>query len=77
MLSYLTRRFELPVLLLIAAGSSAIWAFIEIAEEVREGGTREFDEALLRALRSPGEARGGGLLARRALVSAARRRRAA
>jgi undecaprenyl-diphosphatase len=54
-LSHLTRRFEFPVLLLIAGGSSAIWAFIEIAEEVREGGTREFDEALLRALRNPGD----------------------
>ena len=37
-LSHLTRRFEFPVLLLIAGGSSAIWAFIEIAEEVREHG---------------------------------------
>jgi undecaprenyl-diphosphatase len=54
-LSSLKRRFELPVLLLIAAGSSAIWAFIEIAEEVREGGTRALDEALLRALRNPAD----------------------
>src|SRR5687767_15254511 len=48
-------RFELPVLLLIAVGSGCVWAFIEIAEEVAEGETRAFDEALLRALRTPGD----------------------
>jgi undecaprenyl-diphosphatase len=45
-------RFELPVLLLLAAGSAAIWAFIEIAEKVSDGGSREFDKRVLLALRS-------------------------
>lgn len=45
--------FELPVLVLIAAGSAAIWAFVEVADEVAEGETRAFDEFLLRGLREP------------------------
>ena len=49
-------RFELPVLLLIAAASGCLWAFIEIAEEVSEGETRALDKALLLALRDPVDA---------------------
>ena len=37
--------------LLIIAG--AIWAFAEVADEVREGESQEFDESILRALRRP------------------------
>jgi undecaprenyl-diphosphatase len=45
-------RFELPVLLLLGAGSAAIWAFIEIAENVSDGGSHEFDKRVLLTLRS-------------------------
>jgi undecaprenyl-diphosphatase len=44
--------FELPVLVLIAASSAAVWAFVEIAEEVMEGESGAFDERLLRGLRN-------------------------
>ncbi|HYO13323.1 MAG TPA: phosphatase PAP2 family protein [Thermoanaerobaculia bacterium] len=40
----------LLILVLIAGG---VWAFAEIAEEVTEGETRQVDEAILLALRSP------------------------
>lgn len=46
---------ELPVLVLIAAGSLGIWAFIEVAAEVMEGETRGFDAFVLRALRNPAD----------------------
>lgn len=44
---------ELHVLVLIAAGSMGIWAFIEVADEVVEGETRNFDAFVLRGLRNP------------------------
>lgn len=43
---------ELPVLLVIAAGSACVWLFITVADAVRGGGSRHFDEWLLLALRS-------------------------
>jgi len=39
-------------LALLGLGCAAIWAFIEIAEGVSEGGSREFDKRLLLALRN-------------------------
>ena len=45
-------RFELPVLLLLGAGSAAIWAFIEVAEWVADGEAGGFDRSMLLALRS-------------------------
>ena len=51
-LARIGRRELLPLLLLcVAAGS--VWLFIEIADEVLEGGLREIDTAILLALRSP------------------------
>ncbi len=41
----------LSVLLVLAAG--AVYAFVQVVEEVMEGETRAFDEAVLLALRSP------------------------
>jgi len=37
----------------IAAATSILWLFIELAEEVVEGGTRRVDTAILMAFRSP------------------------
>jgi undecaprenyl-diphosphatase len=39
-------------LLFIAGG---IWAFVEVADEVIEGESQHYDEAILRALRQPGD----------------------
>ena len=47
--------FELPVLVLIGATSAAVWAFVEIADEVLEGESGAFDEWLLRGLRNPSD----------------------
>jgi len=48
-------RFEVPVLLVLAAGLGCVWGFIEVAAEVREGETRALDERLLLALRESGD----------------------
>ena len=48
-------RFEVPVLLVIAGGSSCVWAFIEIADEVNEGAAKALDERVLLALRNPAD----------------------
>ncbi|MGJ3265422.1 MAG: phosphatase PAP2 family protein [Salinarimonas sp.] len=45
-------RFTLLVLALLAGG---LWAFIELADEVLEGETHAIDEAILVALRVPGD----------------------
>jgi undecaprenyl-diphosphatase len=45
-------HLELPVLLVLASCSACIWLFITVADGVRAGGSREFDEWLLLALRS-------------------------
>jgi undecaprenyl-diphosphatase len=48
-------RFELPVLLVLAAGAGAVWLFIELADEVVEGEIDVLDRRLLLALRSAGD----------------------
>lgn len=48
-------RQEYFTLLLLLLTAGAIWAFIELADEVIEGETRAIDEAILRALREPGD----------------------
>ena len=45
-------HLELPVLLVLAFCSACIWLFIMVADAVRAGGSREFDEWLLLALRN-------------------------
>lgn len=42
-------------LLLLAAAAGAVWAFVEIADEVLEGETRRIDAAIIVALRTPGD----------------------
>jgi undecaprenyl-diphosphatase len=49
------QRRELVTLLLLALVSAGVWGFVEIADEVGEGTTRAVDEALLLALRTPGD----------------------
>jgi undecaprenyl-diphosphatase len=41
---------------LLGTGSAALWAFMGIASEMREGETQEFDRRVLLALRSPADA---------------------
>ena len=48
-----SRKPLVPVLLLVIL--AGIWGFIEIAREIREIETRRFDEAVLLALRVPGD----------------------
>jgi undecaprenyl-diphosphatase len=45
-------RRELALLVALALAATAIWAFAEIADDVLEGDTHAFDEAVLLALRS-------------------------
>ncbi len=49
-------RFELPTLLLIGVITGGIWGFVELADEVLEGETRDFDETVLLMMRAPGDA---------------------
>lgn len=44
-------RHELPILVAPGLAAAAIWAFIELADDVREGETNEIDRALLLSLR--------------------------
>jgi undecaprenyl-diphosphatase len=44
-------RQELIILACAVAVLALVWTFIQLADEVSEGGTREFDEWVLRALR--------------------------
>ena len=48
-------RPELLLLLVSSLIVAGLWAFAELADEVLEGGARPFDEAVLLALRSPGD----------------------
>lgn len=48
-------RVELWLAIVLALTAAALWAFVELAEEVMEGGTRAFDTAILLALRAPGD----------------------
>jgi undecaprenyl-diphosphatase len=51
----LLRRIETRALVLCIAFAGAVWAFLNIAEEVSEGETREVDRAILLALRNPAD----------------------
>jgi undecaprenyl-diphosphatase len=44
---------EAAVLVSLLMISGAIWAFVEVADEVLEGDSKAFDESILRALRQP------------------------
>lgn len=48
-------RHELFVLLLLALAAGMGWGFIELADEVAEGSTRQIDEAVLLAMRNPAD----------------------
>lgn len=49
------RKMLVPRILgIVAAASFGLWVFIEVAEEVLEGETGAFDQAILLALRMPG-----------------------
>jgi undecaprenyl-diphosphatase len=45
-------RREWPLLAAFALFAAAVWVFLELADEVVEGGTAAFDQAILMALRS-------------------------
>jgi undecaprenyl-diphosphatase len=49
------QRLEWPVLLVILLVAGAIWSFAELADEVMEGDSLGFDQAVLFALRSPAD----------------------
>lgn len=49
------RRFETVTLLAIVLTAGALWAFVGLAAEMREGDLHAFDEAVLLALRTPGD----------------------
>lgn len=49
------RSLELTTLLVVGLAAGAGWAFLRLAEAVREDDTRAFDRAVLLALRSPGD----------------------
>jgi undecaprenyl-diphosphatase len=60
------RHTDLLVLVAVLVVVAAVWAFVAVAGEVRDGDTRQFDEWLLRSLRrrdDPGVPRGPGWLA--------------
>ncbi len=48
-------RYELSALVVLALVAGSIWAFVELADEVTEGDTHTFDEALLLAMRNPND----------------------
>jgi undecaprenyl-diphosphatase len=48
-------RDELVAMLLLMIAAAAVFAFVKLVEEVLEGETRKFDEAVLLALRAPGD----------------------
>jgi undecaprenyl-diphosphatase len=43
------------LLAILALASGALYAFVELADDVTEGDTRELDDAVLTALRTPGD----------------------
>jgi undecaprenyl-diphosphatase len=51
----LLKRIESRILILCIALAGAVWAFLNIAEEVAEGETHSIDRDVLLALRSPGD----------------------
>lgn len=48
-------RLEWPILLIVLIVASAIWGFIELADEVSEGSTDAIDRRLLLLLRDPND----------------------
>ena len=48
------RNQELVVLLFSLLVVTGVWGFVELADEVGEGDTQEFDEWAVRSLRTPG-----------------------
>lgn len=46
---------ELSVLIVLFAFMGAVWAFVEISDEVVEGGTKAFDHTVLLAMRNPAD----------------------
>lgn len=46
-------RYETSVLVAIVVMVAAVWLFVEIADQVREGDTLSFDEWAIRSLRDP------------------------
>lgn len=46
---------ELPVLLALCTILASLWGFAELAEEVMEGETHEFDQTLLLSMRNPAD----------------------
>src|SRR5215210_1893888 len=48
-------RPELAPLLAIVLVAGGVWLFAELAGEVREGETRQIDEAILMAMRNPAD----------------------
>ncbi|RYD85773.1 MAG: PAP2 family protein, partial [Verrucomicrobiaceae bacterium] len=52
-LTFLRQEPMITAILLLIAGS--IWGFLEISDEIDEGGTHRFDEAILLAMREPGD----------------------
>jgi undecaprenyl-diphosphatase len=53
--SQLLRRLESRALAALVAGAGAAWAFLAVADEMREGGTLPIDRRILLALRRPGD----------------------
>ena len=49
------RRLESRALIALAAWAAAVWAFLAVGGEVREGGTLALDRRILLALRVPGD----------------------
>lgn len=55
------RRLGLPWLIVAGLVTGAVWTFLEVADEVREGSLQAFDETVLQAMRAeddPGDAWG-------------------
>jgi undecaprenyl-diphosphatase len=48
-------RAELLPLLLLVLVAGGVWAFVQLADEVMEGGTHRIDERILLALRNPAD----------------------
>jgi len=48
-------KVRLGTIIALLLVAFAVWAFLEVADEVLEGETREFDESVLLAFRTPGD----------------------
>lgn len=49
------RRFEARVLIGLALAAGALWAFLDIADEMAEGETQSLDSRIILGLREPGD----------------------